>query len=80
MNFDEFQRRFSIFLSPESLPNQIILKNDDHKQACINLVSSFDLDASHYKLGNTQVIFLFLLKFKKRTNKLKYLKKIQDIF
>ena len=56
MNFDEFQRRFSIFLSPELLPNQIILKNDDHKQACINLVSSFDLDTLHYKLGNTQVI------------------------
>jgi len=62
MNFDEFQRRFSIFLSPEFVsPNQIILKNDDHKQSCINLVRSFDLDSAHYKFGNTQVARIFIL-------------------
>jgi myosin heavy subunit len=62
MNFDEFQRRFSIFLSSEFVsPNQIILKNDDHKQSCINLVRSFDLDSTHYKLGNTQVAEVFIL-------------------
>ena len=62
MNFDEFERRFSIFLTNESFANQSLLKNDDHKQACVNLVRSFDLDFTHYKLGNTQV-FTLNLKF-----------------
>ena len=72
LNFDEFERRFAMFLGGESLSNQSLLsqsllKNDDHKQACVNLIRAFDMDSAHYKLGNTQVFatFFFSLMFER---------------
>ena len=58
LNFEEFERRFSMFLT-DSGSNNVSISNDDHRQACLNLIRSFDLDAAHYKLGTTQVSFFF---------------------
>lgn len=63
LNFDEFERRFSMFLinnSNDSLQHQqqqhlMHSLNDDHRQACLNLIKNFDLDPAYYRLGTTQV-------------------------
>jgi myosin heavy subunit len=57
LNFEEFERRFSMFIvnnSNDSLPNHSH-SNDDHKQACVNLIKIFDIDSAFFKFGTTQV-------------------------
>lgn len=49
LNLEEFIRRFSMFSGE-------ITKDMTHKQACLSLIKSFDLDNSLFKIGNTQVI------------------------
>jgi myosin heavy subunit len=58
LNFEEFERRFSMFIvqnSNDSLQYNNSIINDDHKQACINLIKIFDLDPAFVKFGTTQV-------------------------
>jgi myosin heavy subunit len=61
LNFDEFQRRFAMFITPESSAlNNSINTADLIKQTCINIIKSFDLDSSYYKIGTTQVSLVYL--------------------
>jgi myosin-18 len=57
LNFEEFERRFSMFLNNSSeLSSHTSLNTSDiHRQACLSIIKSLDLDSSVYKMGNTQV-------------------------
>ena len=63
LNFEEFQRRFAMFLPAESHALNTLNTSDLMKQTCIQLIKSFDLDSSYYKIGTTQVgkFFVFFL-------------------
>ena len=61
MNFEDFERRYSMFLNHTNNDTTIVslssANNDLHKQTCLNLVKIFDLDQTHFKLGTTQIFF-----------------------
>lgn len=57
LSFDEFERRFSMFIAHNDSFNTSSGNtfNDEHKQACLSLIKLFDIDQAFYKLGTTQV-------------------------
>lgn len=66
INYEEFERRYSMFMSmtsetrPTSLntTNTSLLNNSDmHKHACVQLLKALELDGSLWRLGSTQVFF-----------------------
>lgn len=60
LNFEEFQRRYGMFLSLNDTTSSSALTSstDLTKQSCLNIVRSLDLDPTYYKTGTTQVNIL----------------------
>jgi myosin heavy subunit len=65
-NYEEFDRRFALFLpSPSSsssveLSSSLLrtsLSGDAHKQACVQILKALEIDSSLWKLGSTQLFF-----------------------
>jgi len=57
LNLEDFERKFSMFLpagTNENAQNDIA---DTHKKACINILSSLELDSTLFKFGITQIFF-----------------------
>jgi myosin heavy subunit len=59
LNFEEFQRRYAMFLFSDSTSQLLNTTVDLVKQGCINIIKSFDLDESYFKIGATQVKYQF---------------------
>lgn len=66
VNYEEFDRRFALFLpSPSSsssveLSSSLLrtsLSGDAHKQACVQILKALEIDSSLWKLGSTQLFF-----------------------
>lgn len=78
VNYEEFERRFVMFLPPanqsmiasslngshNTTSSEVLLMApqqqqsvDAHKQACVQILKSMELDASLWRLGSTQLFF-----------------------
>lgn len=63
MNYEEFERRFGMFLPATSdsvslrAASSLTSSNDVHKQGCVQILKALDLDASLWRLGSTQLFF-----------------------
>jgi myosin heavy subunit len=57
LNLEDFERKFSMFLPSGMSENVQSDTADSHKKACMNILSSLELDSTLFKFGITQVFF-----------------------